>query len=592
MTRGAPTGRAVALTLALFTLYLFTLCPTVHWLDTGELVTGAFHLSVPHPPGEPVWVMLARGAALLPAGDVPQRMAFLSALAAALCLPAALAAAAAWGGSRGWGSSWAGLMAAAAPCLTYPLWVQGVRAEVYALHTALTLTTLALLGHASAARPRPWMLAALVGGLAAGVHPLLAGLAIAPAIALAALSRGLPRGGALGTTAGLALLGLGSHLLLPVRVAAGAPGAWGLPDRWGPFVDTLLARTFQQNFAPASWGLMAQNLGIQWEAVSQGSGGLIPLLAAVGLVALLRRGAWRGALIAALAAGATLGAKLTQSMVFSTNVDLHGYLGLVHVALWALAAAGLAALAGALPLSPAARRLLPAAAIGALAALAALAQGPEASRSGDDLARRHGLVALDAPPTGGTLVTSGNNTMFITLYLQRVEGYRPDVRAVHRSLVGHPWYRRDWASAPRPAPLSWVEAARGRPSSLGILGTPVVVEARQRDLVDAAWLCPAGPDAGWGFYAVVTPGACPPGRIAGPAPGLAALWGPFPGDVDARLVAGLAAETLAAWRSAGGRGAASGGLTPGVPGGPAPPEGSALPPAPPGDEPQQAEGQR
>src|SRR5213592_4022176 len=75
---------AVAVFLAALVVYIWTLAPTVTLVDSGELIVVAQGLGVAHPPGFPLWVMLAHLASLLPFGNVAVRINFSSALFAAL----------------------------------------------------------------------------------------------------------------------------------------------------------------------------------------------------------------------------------------------------------------------------------------------------------------------------------------------------------------------------------------------------------------------------------------------------------------------------------------------------------------------------
>lgn len=68
---------------ALF-LYAWTLAPTVTLVDSGELIVVARSLGIAHPPGFPLWVMLAHLASLVPFGSVALRINFSSALFGAL----------------------------------------------------------------------------------------------------------------------------------------------------------------------------------------------------------------------------------------------------------------------------------------------------------------------------------------------------------------------------------------------------------------------------------------------------------------------------------------------------------------------------
>ena len=65
-------------------LYSWTLAPTVTLTDSGELIVVAQGFGVAHPPGFPLWVILAHLASLVPLGNVAMRINFSSALFAAL----------------------------------------------------------------------------------------------------------------------------------------------------------------------------------------------------------------------------------------------------------------------------------------------------------------------------------------------------------------------------------------------------------------------------------------------------------------------------------------------------------------------------
>lgn len=83
-------SRATRLTCASFVLmvafatYWMTLAPGVVLVDSGELIVAARTLGVPHPPGFPLYVLLAHLATLIPVGSVAVRVNFASAVFAAL----------------------------------------------------------------------------------------------------------------------------------------------------------------------------------------------------------------------------------------------------------------------------------------------------------------------------------------------------------------------------------------------------------------------------------------------------------------------------------------------------------------------------
>jgi len=75
---------AGAVFLVALVVYSWTLAPTVTLTDSGELILAAYGLGVAHPPGTPLWVMLAHLASLVPVGSVAVRINFSSAVFAAL----------------------------------------------------------------------------------------------------------------------------------------------------------------------------------------------------------------------------------------------------------------------------------------------------------------------------------------------------------------------------------------------------------------------------------------------------------------------------------------------------------------------------
>lgn len=73
--------------VALLTLHVYTLAPTVTFEDSGELIAAAAHLGIPHQPGYPLWTLLSHLFTWLPFGHIAYRVnmasAFFSASGAA-----------------------------------------------------------------------------------------------------------------------------------------------------------------------------------------------------------------------------------------------------------------------------------------------------------------------------------------------------------------------------------------------------------------------------------------------------------------------------------------------------------------------------
>jgi hypothetical protein len=71
--------------LAVLVLYLVTLAPSTAMWDTSEYIAAAYTLGLPHPPGNPFFVLIGRVFSILPiAGSVAARVNILAAVASAV----------------------------------------------------------------------------------------------------------------------------------------------------------------------------------------------------------------------------------------------------------------------------------------------------------------------------------------------------------------------------------------------------------------------------------------------------------------------------------------------------------------------------
>jgi hypothetical protein len=76
---------AAVVTLVVFVLYVLTLAPTTAMWDTSEYITAAYTLGLPHPPGNPLFVLIGRVFAILPiARTVALRINLLAAICSAV----------------------------------------------------------------------------------------------------------------------------------------------------------------------------------------------------------------------------------------------------------------------------------------------------------------------------------------------------------------------------------------------------------------------------------------------------------------------------------------------------------------------------
>ena len=66
-------------------LYVLTLAPTTQYWDASEYITAAHALGIPHPPGNPLFVILAHAWGLIPLGvDYARRINLFAAATSAV----------------------------------------------------------------------------------------------------------------------------------------------------------------------------------------------------------------------------------------------------------------------------------------------------------------------------------------------------------------------------------------------------------------------------------------------------------------------------------------------------------------------------
>jgi len=189
--------------LVTFAGYLYTLQPSVGLEDSGEFLTAAYHLGVPHPPGYPIWAILSWiWHHIIPFGNIAWRVNLMSAVFGSVAIGLAALLVSKTGhlmGSRvGFlhqldarvvnllvlaASVSAALMLAFSPVM----WSQSVITEVYALNAFFLMLTLVLLYRWSFEPDRRWRLylAAFVWGISLTNHQTLVLLTVAfPAFVL------------------------------------------------------------------------------------------------------------------------------------------------------------------------------------------------------------------------------------------------------------------------------------------------------------------------------------------------------------------------------------------------------------------------
>lgn len=449
LTGAGAIGAALAALALPMLVYLLTMAPTITWAhdgaDGGDLITAAYTLGVPHPPGYPVYCLLGWLFARLPLRDVAWRLNLMSAVGAGLAALGLYAAVMEWTQGRhepGGYAAIAGLGAAWGLAFVPLLWSQALIAEVYALHAACVAWTLWLAFRVQRTRAMPLALG-LAWGLSLGTH--LTGLALLPVVAWAGRpSRLTPaaerhgrwfRSVLLPALLGV-VLGLSLYAYLPWRAGRGAV-TWGDPTTlagWWWAVSGALYRGYAfalpLEAVPARVLVLARHAGV-------GLGPTGMALGAVGVESLAHR---HRALL--LASGLSVLLVVAYAIGYDT-ADSYVYLipAFVIFAFWL--GVGLAEGLGWLRSHLSGRRRLAAAVglacAGPLFALVLNYRGMDVHQ--DAAARDWAAGVLAAAPRQAVLLSARDAHTFTLWYYQHVVGQRPDLAIVDTGLWEYDWYR-------------------------------------------------------------------------------------------------------------------------------------------------------
>jgi tetratricopeptide (TPR) repeat protein len=434
---------AVAVFLLALAVYVVTLCPTVFVEGAGENIICAWTLGVPHPPGFPLFCLLAKAFALaVRVGSVAYRINLFAAVMGAVAAAALYLLLTELS---------IGSLASACAALSFSFsstfWREATIAEVYTLSTALVVLQIWLLlrwrrglapaggSHtqvapenqgrrrrraetASAAltrsdRPLLWFGLAFGLGLAVHYNHLL----LLPAYAYFILSTDsslLKRWRSLPAVVGLVLAGFALHLYAPIRSAANPPIDWGDPQtirNWWPYLtaEQYRGRMFHLPLPEVIGNLRDFARSLPAQLTYPGLA-----LAALGAVALLRNDRRLLYATALMVVAAVLWA---INYDIPWEIEVYYLPALLAMALWL--GFGLDA---ALRWSKA-RRLLPAAAALALAVptlALALNFGPN-DLSHQRFVMDNALDAVAAVEPNAAIILPSTNPTFSLLYLTRVE---------------------------------------------------------------------------------------------------------------------------------------------------------------------------
>ncbi len=488
---------ATAAGLAVLGIYIATLAPTTAFWDTSEYIAAAKVLGIPHPPGNPLFVLMAHVFGLLPlAPTYAERINLFSAVTSAgaagfwflvsdrwlrnivpLKLPRLVA-------------SLAGVLVGAT---MWTVWNQStVNEKVYTVSLFFMALVTWLAVHWGDDEPGPhrdrWLiLIAFLLALTSTNHMM--GALAAPAVAIYVLWtdwRVLTRPWVLLGVVLVVVIGLTpNYVFLPIRAAQYPPINEGEPIGFNAIcaLTAGLAKCSQplsdvinrvQYGKPSVFERQADvvgQLGMYWQywswqfAKNWGAGArlataLFTVLGLAGLFQLIKKDRRAG-----LAAGAMFGT-LTLALIFYLNfkygysmyperlditsemreVRERDYFFLCSFAFFGtLVAAGIGTAMSAVAdffktrtsESAAWMAALP---VGLLGLIPLLGNYASASRAGEFAARDFARDLLESVEPYGIIVTAGDNDTFPLWYAQEVEGIRTDVTVANMSLMNTEWH--------------------------------------------------------------------------------------------------------------------------------------------------------
>ena len=488
-----PYGTAIGVALAALALYVVTLAPTTAMWDTSEYIAVAKVLGIPHPPGNPLFVLIAHTFALLPIPvSYAERVNLLAATTSACsagiwCLVAHRAL-------RGWAMpklqrNVAAAMAALLGATTFTVWNQSVVNEkVYTVGMlgVAIVSWLALRWVDAPPRSRRshalFVLVAYMCALGYANHP--AGFLPVPAFAALLLFRRpsvLMRWRLLVVAGALFAVGVSPFAFEPIRAAhqpainEGNPTACDGPPKIGcTFSDTTWQR-LRANIQREQYGghpvadrqsPFSAQVGMWWHyfewqwwrdafqehvALQRGLALLFLALGTLGGLLHWRRDRASFTYIAPLLF------TVTPALIFYLNfkygpgqfselgnsvpreVRDRDYFFVWSFATWSLwAGLGLAAVWQWMAVRTKSWTL--AAPVLLVACLPIVGNRTQASRSGQTFTREWARDLLMSVEPYAILVTNGDNDSFPLWYAQEVEGYRRDVTVALVPYLGTDWY--------------------------------------------------------------------------------------------------------------------------------------------------------
>ncbi len=431
-------------------VYSITLCPAVFWWDSGELIANVAVLGIPHRPGFPIYLILAKLFSFLPLWSFALRVNLMSAFCAALSLAVLYKVFRSVAGvffpetaNQRTLVLFPGLFSLLVFGFTYSFWIQSVRAEVYSLNALFFSLLLYLcIRYLIRGGLKHVYLFFFLLGLGLGNHHLSL-LSTVPALGILMLTcAGQPvlRWSRIPFCGIFLLLGFSVYLYLPIRSLAHPPLAWGDVSSVSSSAGSVFAlenlRNMNFEFISNLTGNVQKLLLLFADQLT------LPcfLLSLVGLLVAFTKSRKLFLFLLLLIAGNCAAVLVMATEFITTNPDLHGYLVYSVFALALAWGVGVLFLLERIRQSSSIVRLISMVALGAISLLPLARHYPQADLSRNRIAYRYGLSVISELNSNSVLFIDNVNLNFILRELQYAEGIRQDVAVIDRGLLGFGWY--------------------------------------------------------------------------------------------------------------------------------------------------------
>ncbi len=429
-----------------FIVYVFTLSPSINFGDSPELIAGAYTLGIPHPPGYPLYSLLAKPFSFFPFGE---SLAWKINLASAFFSAAGLFFLALILVRLNGTSRPLGILCAIIPLVFLTLsptfWSQAVIAEVYALNFFFFSLLIYIALRWREKKEKRLLLAFffLFGLGLANHHTLVAMGPLFFFLVILTKRDSLKDFGFCLLLVGVTLLGISVYIYLPLRSLQSPPLDWGDPETFGRFLDVILRRQFPTIDAGLSFNRAMEQVAIYGKTIAGEFPLPIILVGLFGCIQLFIAGAGSFLFLLALFLVHGIGTLL----FLNPRAESFEYVNVMMIPSYALLVLAAAAGVGHIEAMLSGKGRRPAASIFLIFVLSGLAayQGysflEKTSQRNNYFVLDYGNNLLKTIDQDGVMFVESDTALFPLWYLQFVEGKRLDVAIIDVDFLMLPWFK-------------------------------------------------------------------------------------------------------------------------------------------------------